>query len=97
MNLLDPKRSITLFDRIMSDYPDFEKIPHCLFLKGYIYENDLHDLEKAKSLYLVFLEKYPDHEFADDVQISIEHLGKTPEQLIMEFQARAEAAGDSIQ
>jgi len=95
MNLLEPNKSIGLFDRIMDEYPDYEKIPHCLFLKGYVYENELRDLNEAKILYLEFLENYPDHEFADDVQISLDHLGKSPEELIMEFQAKAEA--DSLQ
>ena len=95
MNLLDPNRSIRLFDRIMTEYPDYIKIPHCLFLKGYVYENSLRNLDAAKALYLAFLDRYPQHEFADDVAISLQHLGKTPEQLIQEFQAKQEA--DSIQ
>ena len=95
MNLLDPNRSIRLFDRIMTEYPDYIKIPHCLFLKGYVYENSLRNLDAAKALYLAFLDRYPQHEFADDVAISLQHLGKTPEQLIEEFQAKQEA--DSIQ
>ena len=95
MNLLDPNRSIRLFDRIMTEYPDYSKIPHCLFLKGYVYENSLRNLDAAKALYLAFLDRYPQHEFADDVAISLQHLGKTPEQLIQEFQANQQA--DSIQ
>lgn len=95
MNLLDPNRSIQLFDRIMTEYPDYRKIPHCLFLKGYVYENSLRDLDAAKALYLAFLDRYPQHEFADDVQISLEHLGKTPEQLILEFQQKLQP--DSLQ
>jgi tetratricopeptide (TPR) repeat protein len=91
MNLLDPYLSLELFERIMEEYPGYEKIPHCLFLRGYILENNLRDLDAAKELYLEFLEKYPDHDFADDVEISLKYLGKSPEELIREFQEGTEA------
>lgn len=89
MNLNMPRQAIQLFDRIMANYPDFEKAPQCLFLKGYIFENDLKDLKMAKQIYEEFLVKYPDDEFADDAQISIQNLGKSPEELIREFEEKA--------
>jgi len=95
MNLINPQQAIDLFDRIMEEYPDFEKYPHCLFLKGYVYENEIGNLGTAKQIYETFLIDYPDHEFADDVQISLEHLGKSPEELIREFQEKAQS--DSLQ
>lgn len=86
MNLLDPQKAITLFDRIMTSYPDYEKIPHCLFLKAFIYENQLNQLGKAEMLYREFLEKHPGHEFADDAELSLKNLGKSPEELLDQFQ-----------
>lgn len=94
MNLNMPRQAIQIFDRIMNNYPNFEKTPQCLFLKGYIFENDLKDLKMAKQIYEEFLVKYPDDEFADDAQISIQHLGKSPEELIKEFEERAKAQGE---
>jgi len=88
MNLNMAQQAIDIFDRIMNDYPAYEKTPQCLFLKGYIYENDFRDLPMAKQLYEEFLEKYPDDEFADDAAISIQNLGKSPEELIKEFEER---------
>lgn len=89
MNLNMPQQAIQLFDRIMTNFPDYEKTPQCLFLKGYVYENDYKDLDKAKQIYEEFLEKYPDDEFADDAEISIQNLGKSPEDLIKEFEEKA--------
>ncbi|MCD4698052.1 MAG: tetratricopeptide repeat protein [Bacteroidales bacterium] len=94
MNLNMPRQAIQLFDRIMNSYPEFEKTPQCLFLKGYIFENDLKDLKTAEQIYKEFLEKYPDDEFADDAEISIKNLGKSPEQLIREFEEKARLEGD---
>lgn len=89
MNLNMPQQAVQIFDRIMNDFPEYEKTPQCLFLKGYVYENDFKDLEKAKQIYEEFLVKYPEDDFADDAAISIQNLGKTPEELIREFEEKA--------
>jgi outer membrane protein assembly factor BamD (BamD/ComL family) len=86
MNMNKPRQAIQLFDRIMTEYPEFEKTPQCLFLKAFIYENDLKDLVAARKFYEEFLLKYPDDEFADDAVICIRNLGKSPEELIREFE-----------
>ena len=93
MNLNMPRKAVQVFDRILTDYPDFEKSPQCLFLKGYVYENNLGDLATAKKIYEEFLEKYPDDEFADDAEVSIKNLGKTPEELIKEFEEQSKEEG----
>lgn len=97
MNLNMPMKAIELFDRVMNEYPDFEKVPQCLFLKGYIYENDLKDLDKAREIYELFLEKFPDDDFADDAEICIRNLGKSAEDLIREFEEQMKKeAGDTL-
>jgi outer membrane protein assembly factor BamD (BamD/ComL family) len=94
MNLNMSQQAIQIFDRIMKEYPNYEKTPQCLFLKGYIYENDFRDLQKAKEIYEEFLEKYPEDDFADDAEISIKNLGKSPEDLIREFEEKAQKEGE---
>jgi TolA-binding protein len=59
-----------------------------MFLKAFVYEDQLHDLNKAKKYYEEFLEKYPDSDFADDARISLQNLGKSPEELIKEFEEK---------
>lgn len=88
MNLMDSQNAISLFDRLMTAYPDYEKASECLFMKGFIYDNNLQDYEMAKKIYLEFLEKYPDDEFADDAQASIDNLGKSLEEIIQEFEKK---------
>lgn len=80
-------KAIEVWENIYNTYPDFEKAPHCLFLMGFSYENDLKNLDKAKGLYEQFLSKYPNHDLADDVQFSIKNLGKSPEEIIKSFEA----------
>ncbi len=85
MNTNRSNQAITYYGRIINEYPDYRKVPEAMFLQGYVYENNLGRLDKAKSVYQEFLEKYPDNEFADDAQVSLKYLGKTPEELIEIF------------
>jgi TolA-binding protein len=88
MNINKAKLAIDLFDQIIIDYPKFIKMPDCMFLKAFVYDDKLKDYGKAKKAYESFLIKYPTHEFAESAKASIENLGKTPEQLIHEFEAK---------
>jgi TolA-binding protein len=88
MNTAQGKDAVKYFDKVITDFPDYSKTPDCMFLKGFVYDDLLKDFAKAKEAYQAFLAKYPTHEFADDAKASIENLGKTPEQLIKEFEAK---------
>ncbi len=86
MNTNRSRQAIRYYNRIITDYPDYKKTPEAMFLKGYVYENNLGRLDKAKEIYEAFLELYPDNEFADDAEVSLRFLGKSPEELIEIFQ-----------
>lgn len=87
--------ALETYKRIETDYPDFEKIPQVIFLEGFVYENELYKLEKAKERYEFFLSKYPSHELADDVKFSLQNLGKSPEEIIKEFEQKQPAKADT--
>lgn len=86
MNTNRSNKAIGLYDKIITDFSTYRKAPEALFLKGYVYENNLGRLDKAKSIYEEFLQKYPENEFADDAEVSLKYLGKSPEELIEIFQ-----------
>jgi outer membrane protein assembly factor BamD (BamD/ComL family) len=88
MNMRRPKATISLFDRMLLEYPDYEKSPSALFLKAFVYEDQLQDYENARINYELFLSKYPDSEFADDAEVSLQNLGKSPEELIRQFEQK---------
>ena len=87
--------ALAIYDKIQSTYGDFPKVPQTIFLQGFVYENDLKDMPKAKERYETFLAKYPDHDLAKDVKFSLTHLGKSPEEIIKEFTEKQEQA-DSL-
>ncbi len=86
INTFHSYSSIELFNRLLSEYPDFEKAPQALFLKAFTFENYLLQLDSAKSEYELFLSKYPNHAFANDAQMSLDNLGKSPEEIVKGFQ-----------
>ena len=65
------------------------------FLKAFIYDNNLKDIKKARTAYSDFIQKYPKHELTDDAMISMDNLGKTPEQIVKEFELKLKQKSDS--
>ncbi|MCX6282091.1 MAG: tetratricopeptide repeat protein [Bacteroidetes bacterium] len=91
MNSGKGKAAIEMFDLYRSNYPNDPRSAMCLFFTAYIYENILKNLDKAQELYILFIEKYPRHDFADDAQMALNNLGKTPDQMVKEFEQRKKA------
>ena len=89
MNSNRANKAINMYDRIINEFNSYRKAPEALFLKGYVYENNLGRLDKAKAIYEEFLNTYPENEFADDAEVCLKHLGKSPEELIEIFQSQS--------
>lgn len=88
MSLRESQKAIELFQRYYKAWPENPKAADCLFLVGFIYENELKNYNEARNSYTEFIQKYPQHPYADDAEILIQNLGKSPEELIREFEAR---------
>lgn len=95
------QQALEVYDRLQKNHPDFRKIPQTVFLQGFVYENDLRELDNARERYEAFIAEYPNHDLVKDVQFSLKNLGKTPEQIIEEFTKKqqeeaAAAAADTV-
>lgn len=82
MNSGYPERAIELFSRIRHEHPKYAKNPECLFLTGFILENQLSDYQGAERYYRQFIDLYPDHDLADDARLLLDYLGIPPEELL---------------
>ena len=82
------KMSVKYYQRLIDEYPYSEKVPVAIFLQGFVYENILTDMVNASKFYKLYLEKYPNGEFAKDAAVLIENLGKSPEEMIKEFEQK---------
>ncbi len=80
--------AIKYFERVYAEYDRYDKHPFSLFMKAYILENQIGEYDQAKAIYEQFLEEFPNHEMAADAKFSIKNLGKTPEELIREFEIK---------
>ena len=81
-------KTIDLANRLLTQYPEFDKNPVALFmLATFVYDDQLHDLDKARDCYQRIIKEYPESPFARDAAISIEQLGLSPEELIKRFEA----------
>jgi TolA-binding protein len=75
-------KALSLYDWIINEYPEYEKSPTSLFLKAYVLENNLKDIERARETYNAFLAKYPTHHLADDVSFLLDNLGKSDDEIL---------------
>ena len=88
MNLQMAGRAIEYYQRILNNFPDFDKRSYCLFLEAFVYENQMQQYETAEKLYLEFIEKYPEHPLADDAEVSVQNMGKSLEELIQSWESQ---------
>jgi TolA-binding protein len=70
-------------------YPKSIKAPYALFLQGFIYEEQLKNIDRARELYTSFLSAYPDHELAKSARFSLDNLGKSEEEVIRMFEEKS--------
>lgn len=83
LHLKDFDKSIALGNQLLEQYPESKWAPRTLFLLGnYVYDEQLHDLDKAREAYERIINDYPDSGFVEDAQKSIEYLGMTPEEIM---------------
>lgn len=80
-------KALQLYTSVAENLPQHPKAPMALFMEGFILENDRGDTAMARVKYQNFLKKYPnDPDFADDAHNALKYLGKTPEEMIREFE-----------
>ncbi|MDP4282711.1 MAG: tetratricopeptide repeat protein [Bacteroidota bacterium] len=94
VTLKDGNKAIEFLEQFIKKYPNHPKAEVCLFTEGFVYGDILKKLDKARETYQLFIEKYPHSPFVNDAQMSIQTLGKSPEQIVREIEARH--AADSL-
>lgn len=83
-------KAIELLDKLIKEYPRSSKNEVALFFKGFIYETQLSDYFNAGKTYDQFIQSYPQSELIDDARAARENLGKSPEELIRQFEENIE-------
>lgn len=81
-------KAMSIYDWILEDYPEYEKTPTVLFIKGFIMEQDFKKIDEAKAIYSQFLERYPDHQMASSAKFLLDNLGKSEEDILKDIEGK---------
>jgi TolA-binding protein len=82
----DPEQGVKLYDRVIANYPDWERLPDARFLKALTLDTELGRKGEAEQAYKEVIKRHPDHPFASDAARMIEFLRFTDEELIQHLQ-----------
>ncbi|HKK80010.1 MAG TPA: tetratricopeptide repeat protein [Phaeodactylibacter sp.] len=74
--------ALRLYATLYERYPKHENAPKALFMQAFTYDDNLKQFDKAREAYELFLQKYPNDDFADDAQVLLDNLGKKDEEII---------------
>ncbi|MBK9732346.1 MAG: tetratricopeptide repeat protein [Chitinophagaceae bacterium] len=87
-------QAVNVFDKVYREYPDSKHARNAVFLQGFLYANVLNNYGKANEKYQLYLDKFSaaDAKMTNDVQLELQNMGKSPDELLKEIQAK-----DSIQ
>lgn len=91
-----PEDAISMHNTVIREHRDFPKLPETMFFRAFIADNDMEDRDKAITYYQAFIRAYPNHPLIKDAKILYDVLksGKTPDQLIEEFQQQQRQTGE---
>jgi TolA-binding protein len=77
------KKASSLYRKLYDKYPKSDQAAKALFMSGYILANEpLKEYDEATKTYTLFLEKFPNNEWADDAKVEIKNMGKPPGEIL---------------
>ena len=80
--------AIRRFQQVFLNYPKSPKAAESIFICGFIYDGNLQNYSEAEYYYRKFIKAYPNHPLAKDAKITLDNLGKTPEEMVREFEKK---------
>lgn len=90
----DFRHATAWYDSVWTNHPEHRYAPVARYRAAYVAELFLSDLPEAHRRYEGFLEAYPDHPFAKNLEAEMRHLGD-PEGLLDEVLRRREETGQT--
>lgn len=87
VNFLEPEKTIEIGEEFINEFPNDEKAPMALFVLGsMVYDDQLHDLDKAREMYEIILSDYSDSDFVPSAEAALKFLGMTPGEIVQHFE-----------
>lgn len=79
------EKSVKILDRIIKEYPDYNRMEDVMFNKADHLDFNLRDTTAAKVAYQEFIDRYPNSDLVDDAQSRIENISLSLEELADKF------------
>ncbi|MCX7798644.1 MAG: tetratricopeptide repeat protein [Melioribacter sp.] len=76
------KEAIKNYKKVFYNYRNMPEAEHGLFLAGFIFANELNNIDSAKYNYELFLKNYPNSTLIQSVKLELENLGIPPDEII---------------
>jgi len=76
------EKSASYYKQVYDQYPKSSKAPRALFMSAFIQANELHNYDKAKKYYELFIKKFPKNELVTSAKEEIKNMGLPPEKII---------------
>ncbi len=58
--------ALRVYDQIMNDYQDHEIVPHAMFMRAYVYDENIKDKDLAVEQYRALISAFPNHPLSLD-------------------------------
>lgn len=87
-----PVKAIKIYDKILTDFPNWEKAPEVAFLQAFTYDEDLKQPQLAKEAYQAVVDKFPGDQWAIQAEQRLETVEMTDEELVEFLRKKQEEA-----
>lgn len=75
-------KAIGYYKRVFNNFPQDSTAELSLFLTGFIFSNDLGQMDSARTYYELFMKKYPKSQYINSVKLELDNLGLTPDEIL---------------
>lgn len=79
------QKALDIFEIMGKVYPDYPETKSSLLNKAIVYDDILEDYRSAEYEYREYIHKYPTDSTSINLQIYLQYLGKSPEDIMAEF------------
>ena len=81
----DPQRSLQLLNKLLRRYPESQETATALFMKAFLYEERLDNLDSARVTYETYLARFPDHALTESARFNLKNIGRSKEEVLDEL------------
>jgi TolA-binding protein len=91
MTLRKGTEALTDFTTLINKFSQSPHLAEAYYYRAYVYEDIIYDIESARIAYQDFIARFPNNPLVKDATLSIQYLGKSPEEIVASFEEKEDA------